>query len=201
MLLFRIITFALFVLQSSGSNTLVLILPSVQSIPCPCEQIDVWAPSLPAQKRWLGFCESRLRGLVHAIDNASYHHPDDVRAHPYAEIFPWTRPASNGEPHGLLPCGQGTSAAATGEENGSTRSHLGQAATGPPSDNATRGAGQAAAPVEHVSSFFLALSFAAGLSHFDLTPCTREWVEKVNFWGGRTPGEEKERKDEIMNMA
>ena len=112
----------------------------------------------------------------------------------YAEIFPWTRPASNGQPDGL-PNGQGTNATASGGENGSTRSHRCQAAIGPPSDNATGGAGQATAPVEHVSSFFLALSFAAGLSHFDLTPCTREWVEKVNFWGGRTPGEEKERKN------
>ena len=153
----------------------------------------MWAPSLPAQKRWLGFCESRLRGLVHAIDNAGYSSPDDVRAYPYAEIFAWTRPATNGH------------AAATSTTSGGgdddPQSHTGQAAAaaaaaaaGPHSGGATTAvAAEAAAPLEHVSSFFLALSFAAGLSHFDLTHCTRDWVEKVNFWGGRTPGEKETR--------
>uniref|UniRef100_A0A7S3JTP7 polynucleotide adenylyltransferase n=2 Tax=Aureoumbra lagunensis TaxID=44058 RepID=A0A7S3JTP7_9STRA len=88
-------------------------------------QIDVIAKDDDSLRRWFAWCESRLRGLVVALDTPGY-----VKARPHAT------------------------------------------------------------PIEHkdssqqrrIRSFFIGLSFEGHVQHIDLTPCVRDFSERVNKW-------------------
>jgi poly(A) polymerase len=107
-------------------------------------QVDVSAGDDDALRRWTAWCESRLRGLVLALDS-----PGFVRARPYA-------------------------------------APLERASAAPPADEGDISGERGECGVRVTRSFFVALNFEDKVKHIDLTPCVREFSQRVNAWDRRT---------------
>ena len=152
-------------------------------------------------RKWFGFCESRLRAFVAALENTP-----GVQAQPHAELFHWSpndalvaagdssAATSDAAPAKQLALGTSTDQSDSQRlqvaQSGSSDASLSSASTSAATDPSTAVASTAGRTIA-VTSYFVALTFAPHIQSIDLmtdSDGVREWVHKLSSWEGRKVG-------------
>lgn len=167
-------------------------------------QIDVCAPTADEQRKWFGWCESRLRQLILAL-----HQSGIVLCHPYSNCFhrrvPRTNSTENDPEATVTTTTLTTSMSSPPSSPTSTSTVISSTAsntitTTPPSNSAImniitenyEGLVLNTSDIDDsnfkfCSSFFMGLTFREYWPIVDFTPIIQNFLYRVCNWNGKTP--------------